>query len=129
VVGAVLALVLSFAILIFAWRKPRFHYVGGHPMPGLTAVLDHPIVRLIARLLVLATYAWAGLAMMAGQDLLTNPIFGFVFVRMRVGLVPISLLLDQFWRATNPLRTPPPRPLCRRAHRTGTGFAHPAPPG
>ena len=60
VVGAVLALVISFAILIFAWHKPRIHHVGGHPLPGLTAVLDHPIVRLIARLLVLATYAWEG---------------------------------------------------------------------
>jgi hypothetical protein len=73
--------------------------------PGLTAVLDHPIVRFIARLLVLATYAWAGLAMIAGQDLLTNPIFGFVFVWMWVGLVPISFPLGQFWRATNPVRT------------------------
>ena len=105
VVGAVLALVISFAILIFAWRQPRFERVGGRPMPGLTAVVDHPIVRLIARGLVLATYAWAALAMMAGQDLLTNPIFGFVYVWMWVGLVPISLLLGQFWRATNPLRT------------------------
>ena len=43
--------------------------------------------------------------MMAGQDLLTNPIFGFVYVWMWVGLVPISLLLGQFWRATNPLRS------------------------
>jgi hypothetical protein len=103
--SAVLALVISFAILIFAWRKPRFHYVGGRRLPGLTVVLDHPIVQIIARLLVLATYAWAGLALMAGQDLLTNPIFGFVFVWMWVGLVPISLLLGQFWRATNPLRT------------------------
>ena len=34
VVGAVLALVISFAILIFAWHKPRFHYVGGHHCPG-----------------------------------------------------------------------------------------------
>ena len=61
VVGAVLAQVISFAILIFGWRKPRFYHVGGHPLPGLTAVLDHPILRLIARLLVLAaTYAWEG---------------------------------------------------------------------
>jgi hypothetical protein len=105
VIGAVLALVISFAILIYAWRQPRFERVGGRPMPGLTAVVDHPIVRLIARVLVLATYLWAGLAMMAGQDLLTNPIFGFVYVWMWVGLVPISLLLGQFWRATNPLRT------------------------
>ena len=42
---------------------------------------------------------------MAGQDLLTNPVFGFVFVWVWVGLVPISLLLGRFWRATNPLRT------------------------
>ena len=53
VVGAVLALVISFAILIFAWRQPRFERVGGQPMPGLTAVVDHPVVRLIARGLVL----------------------------------------------------------------------------
>jgi hypothetical protein len=105
VIGAALALLISFAILIYAWRQPRFERVGGRPMPGLTAVVDHPIVRLIARALVLATYLWAGLAMTAGQDLLTNPIFGFVYVWMWVGVVPISLLLGQFWRATNPLRT------------------------
>ncbi len=105
VVGAILALTISFVILIFAWRQPRFDRVGGHPMPRLTAVVDHPITRLVARAVVLAAFAWAGLAMMAGQDLLTNPIFGFVFVWMWVGLVPLSLLLGQFWRATNPLRT------------------------
>ena len=105
VAGAVLALLISFVILIFAWRKPRLERVGGRAMPGVTAVVDNPIFQLIAHVLVLATYAWAGLAMMAGQDLLTNPIFGFVFVWMWVGLVPISLLLGQFWRATNPLRT------------------------
>ena len=105
VAGAVLALVISFAILIFAWRTPRFKRVGGRDLPRVTAVVDSPLVQLIARALVLATYAWAVLAMMAGQDLLTNPIFGFVFVWMWVGLVPISLLLGQFWRATNPLRT------------------------
>jgi len=105
VAGAVLALLISFVILIFAWRKPRLERVGGRAMPGVTAVVDNPIFQLVARILVLATYAWAGLAMMAGQDFLTNPIFGFVFVWMWVGLVPISLLLGQFWRATNPLRT------------------------
>ena len=103
--GAVLALVISFAILIFAWRTPRLKRVGGRDLPRVTAVVDSSVVQLIARALILATYAWAGLAMMAGQDLLTNPIFGFVFVWMWVGLVPISLLLGQFWRATNPLRT------------------------
>ena len=28
-----LGLVISFAILIFAWHKPRFHHVGGDPLP------------------------------------------------------------------------------------------------
>jgi hypothetical protein len=105
VAGAVLALVISFVILIFAWRQPRFERVGGRPMPRLTAVVDNPVVRLVARAVILAAFVWAGLAMMAGPDLLTNPIFGFVFVWLWVGLVPISLLLGQFWRATNPLRT------------------------
>jgi hypothetical protein len=105
VIGAVLALTISFVILIFAWRAPRFNRVGGRPMPRLTAIVDHPVTRLVARVVVLAVYVWALLALMAGQDLLTNPAFGFVYVWMWVGLVPISLLLGQFWRATNPLRT------------------------
>ena len=42
-------------------------------------------MRLVARAVILAVYLWAGLAMMAGQDLLTNPIFGFVFVWLWVG--------------------------------------------
>ena len=62
---------------------------------------------------MLAAYAWAGLALVAGQDLLTNPVFGFVFVWVWVGLVPISLLLGRFWRATNPLRTIHARALRR----------------
>ena len=105
VVGAALALTLSFVVLLLAWRRPRFTRLGGRPLPGLTRVVDHPATRLAARLLVLAAYAWAGLALLAGKDLLTNPIFGFVFVWVWVGLVPISLLLGRFWRATNPLRT------------------------
>ena len=79
---SVLALVISFAILIFAWHKPRFHHVGGHRLPGLTAVLDHPIVRLIARPAGAGHLRLGGLATIAGRDLLTNPIFGFVFVWM-----------------------------------------------
>ncbi|HEY5822192.1 MAG TPA: hypothetical protein VIT20_09465 [Propionibacteriaceae bacterium] len=105
VVGAGLALVVSFVVLIFAWRRPRFSTVGGLPLPRLTAVLDRSWVRVAAQLLILATYAWAALAMTFGQDRLTNPSFGFVYVWMWVGLVPLSLLFGQFWRTTNPLRT------------------------
>jgi hypothetical protein len=105
VVGAAIALIISFVVLLFAWRTPRFSTLKGVQLPRLTAVVDHPAVRWAGRLLILAAYAVAALAVMAGQDRLTNPIFGFVFVWMWVGLVPISLLLGWFWRATNPLRT------------------------
>jgi hypothetical protein len=105
VVGAGLALAVSFVVLLLAWRQPRFPVIGGRPLPRLQTILDHPGSRLALRIVVLAVYLWAGLAMMAGQDLLTNPIFGFVYVWMWVGLVPISLLLGQFWRVGNPLRT------------------------
>ena len=105
VLGAALALTLSFVVLLRAWRQPRYLRLGGLALPRLTRVVDRPATRLVAQLLVLAAFAWAGLALLAGQDLLTKPIFGFVFVWVWVGLVPISLLLGGFWRATNPLRT------------------------
>lgn len=105
VVGAALALVVSFVVLLFAWRTPRFTHVGGRAVPGLQRVVDARGVRLAASLVVLALFAWVGLAVVAGQDRLTNPAFGFVFVWVWVGLVPVSLLLGHVWRATNPLRT------------------------
>ncbi len=104
-VGAALALIVSFVVLLFAWKQPRFTDVRGRAVPALQRVVDHRAVRLVASLLVLALFAWIGLALVAGQDRLTNPAFGFVFVWIWVGIVPISLLCGQIWRATNPLRT------------------------
>jgi len=46
-----------------------------------------------------------GAALLFGQDLLTNPIFGFLYVWVWVGLVPISLLFGPVWRTLNPIRT------------------------
>jgi hypothetical protein len=105
VIGAGSALAISFVILVFAWRRPHFPKLAGIPMAGLTRLLDRPAARITARVVILAGYAWAAMALVLGPDLLTNPIFGFVYVWMWVGLVPISLLFGQFWRATNPLRT------------------------
>lgn len=112
VVGAGLALVVSYVVLRSAWRQPRFSSPAGRPLPGLTRLVDRPAVRRTAQLAVLALYLWAWMALVAGQDLLTNPVFGFVFVWMWVGLVPLSLLLGPWWRVTNPLRTLH-RGLCR----------------
>ncbi|HET7476489.1 MAG TPA: hypothetical protein VFJ97_10785 [Dermatophilaceae bacterium] len=103
--GAAAALAVSFAVLFLAWRTPRYDSVGGFQLPALTAVVDHPGFRWGARAAVLTVYVWSGMALVAGKDLLTNPVFGFVYAWMWVGLVPLSLLLGPFWRATNPLRT------------------------
>ena len=69
---------------------------------------------MVARLLVLALFGWIGLAVWLGQDLLTNPVFGFVYVWMWVGAGPPVAALGPVWRVTNPLRTAP-RGLCRLA--------------
>jgi hypothetical protein len=105
VVGAAAALVLSFLILFFAWRQPRFLSPGGMVLSALTRVIDAPAFRWTMRALMLAAFVWAGLGLFAGQDQLTNPIFGFVYVWMWVGLVPLSILLGTFWRVLNPIRT------------------------
>ena len=105
VVGAAIALVVSFALLFLAWRKQRFATPDGIGLPRLTALVDHRAFRLVAEVAVLGLYLWVGMALVAGQDLLTNPVFGFVYAWMWVGLVPLSLVLGPFWRVTNPLRT------------------------
>ncbi len=105
VAGAAAALVLSFVILFFAWRQPRFLSPGGRTLAALTRLADAPAVRWTLRGLMLAAFVWAGLGLFAGQDRLTNPAFGFVYVWMWVGLVPLSILLGPFWRVLNPIRT------------------------
>lgn len=105
VIGAAAALTVSFVVLLLAWRRPRYAQVGGLELPRLTRFVDAPVTRAVAQLVVLLAFLWAAMALVLGQDLLTNPVFGFVYVWVWVGLIPISLLLGQFWRATNPLRT------------------------
>lgn len=104
-VGAAAALAITFGVLLLAWRRPRFAADPGRPVPGIQAVVDNRGVRLVARGLVLALFVWVGSAVALGRDELTNPVFGFVFVWLWVGLVPLSLLLGAVWRAVNPLRT------------------------
>ena len=105
VAGSAAALALSFLILVFAWRRPRFAEVGGAPVPLVQRLVDNAGARLAVRLVVLMLFAWVGLALALGQDRLTNPVFGFVYVWVWVGLVPLSLVFGHVWRATNPLRT------------------------
>ena len=104
--GAVLVLAVSFAVLALAWQVSRWNGVAeGYALPRLTRLVDSPPLRIGMAGLGLFAFCWVGLALWFGQDRVTNPTFGFTYVWMWVGIVPISLLLGPVWRVANPLRT------------------------
>lgn len=105
-VGAALALAVSFVVLAFAWRSSRWSAVpAGRALPRLTRLLDHPVTVWTLRVATMAVWLAAGIALWFGQDRVTNPAFGFVYVWLWVGLVPLSLLAGPLWRRVNPVRT------------------------
>ncbi|TQK70221.1 MULTISPECIES: hypothetical protein [unclassified Nocardioides] len=106
--GAVAALVVSFTVLVVAWRRPRYDG-GAHPGRPAPAWLDRvsgsaafPVVlRVVGMLVALYTVFTAVL----GQNTLTNPFFGIFYVWWWVGLVFASALFGPVWRAISPVRT------------------------
>ncbi|MGD9958051.1 hypothetical protein [Nocardioides sp.] len=107
IAGASAALTVSFIVLALAWRTPRFDAATqGRPAPGwLTDLVDSPAFAPVVRALGLLFFAYVTWAAVAGPDLLTNPVFGVVYVLLWVGLVPASLLFGPFYRAVSPVRT------------------------
>jgi hypothetical protein len=115
VAGAAVVLLLSFGVLALAWRESRWGGVpGGRVLPTLSRWVDTPEARLVPTVLGLFAFCWVGMALWLGQDRVTNPVFGFTYVWMWVGLVPLSLLLGPVWRRLNPLRG-----VLALAHRLG----------
>ncbi|WP_433003396.1 hypothetical protein [Kribbella sp. CA-294648] len=107
VTGAAVAIALSFVILALAWRSPKYHRASaGRALPAaVTATVDAAWFRWAVRAAGLAAFGYAAVALLFGVDRLTNPIFGFVYIVVWVGLVPLSLVLGPVWRTLNPLRT------------------------
>ena len=104
--GGAAALAVSFIVLALAWTSPRFDAdVQGLPLPGLQRVVDSAVTQWLLRVVGLAVAAYVTWAAVAGPDTLTNPVFGWVYVLLWVGLVPASLLLGPVLRVLNPLRT------------------------
>lgn len=107
VAGAVAALTISFTVLALAWRSPRYDAAtSGRPAPAwLARVVDARAFRVATRTIGFAVFAFSAMAAILGQDRLTNPVFGIVYVWWWVGLVPLSLLLGPAYRALSPVRT------------------------
>lgn len=107
-IGAVAALVLSFVILAFAWKSPRYANGEEHgkALPqGFTKAVDSKAFRIAFKVIGLVVTGFIAVAAVIGPDLLVNPTFGAVYVLFWVGLVPASILLGPIWRYLNPLRT------------------------
>jgi hypothetical protein len=107
-IGAVVALVVSFVALGLLWQEPRL--VGGRAgraLPSAMArLLDSGGFRWALRLLGLVATTWVLAAALFGPDDALNPTAGVVYVLFWVGvLVVASVLFGPVWRALNPLRT------------------------
>lgn len=111
IAGGTAALIVSFCVLVLAWRRPRYADPGSGPRAGravpagLARVIDSEGYRWALRGVGLAITGWFLWALLAGPDLVVNPVFGTFYVLLWVGLVPASLLFGRIFRALSPVRT------------------------
>ncbi|OBF44462.1 hypothetical protein A5787_13485 [Mycobacterium sp. 852002-50816_SCH5313054-b] len=106
-VGAAWALTFTFALVAFAWRRPRFDPdKPGHPLPAaLTAFVDARATRGAAAGLALLFAVWVVLAGVCGPQSESNALLGAFYVLLWVGLVALSLAFGPVWRVISPVRT------------------------
>lgn len=106
-VGAAWALTFTFALVAFAWRRPRFDPLKpGRPLPAaLTTFVDARVTRRTAAAVALAFAAWAVAAGVWGPDSESNALLGAFYVLLWVGLVALSLAVGPVWRVISPMRT------------------------
>lgn len=108
VVGGSAALTVSFAVLLLAWRQPRFEGTDRRRLlaPALTRLVDATATRVALRVFGLVLFGFAVWAAVAGQDDPgRNPVFGMFYVLLWVGLVPASLLFGPVIKAISPARS------------------------
>jgi hypothetical protein len=106
-VGAAWALTFTFALVAFAWKRPRFDPdAPGHPLPGwVTTLVDARVTRWTVAGLALAFAVWVVLAGIFGPQTQANGLLGAFYVLLWVGLVALSLAFGPVWRVISPVRT------------------------
>ena len=107
VIGAAWALTFTFALVAFAWRRPRFDPLKpGHPLPSaVTALVDSRLTRGVAATAALLFAVWVVSAGLWGPQTQANALLGVFYVLLWVGLVAVSLLFGPVWRVISPVRT------------------------
>ena len=105
-VGAAVALVVSFLALGLLWREPKLRpATAGRPLPpGVQRFLDGRPVRVMLLALGVLALAYVGLAAVFGRDDALNPTAGTVFVLFWVGVPLLSVLVGPVWRLVSPAR-------------------------
>lgn len=106
-VGAAWALTFTFALVAFAWRRPRFDPLKpGRPLPtALTTLVDSRVTRWLVAAVALVFAAWAVAAGVWGPESESNALLGAFYVLLWVGLVALSLAIGPVWRVISPMRT------------------------
>jgi hypothetical protein len=105
VVGAALALAVSFVALGVGWRDPKIGADDGLLLPRpVQRFLDTKVLRACIATAGLLLTAWTLLALVAGQDDANNPVPYVVFVWLWVGLAFASMLFGPVWHLVNPVR-------------------------
>lgn len=106
-VGAAWALTFTFALVAFAWRKPRFDpEKPGRPLPEVvTALVDARVTRGTAAGAALLFAAWVVMAGLFGPQTQANALLGVFYVLLWVGVVALSVLFGPVWRVISPVRT------------------------
>lgn len=104
--GASLVLIVSFALLTVAWKTPRLQEAGWRPgWDWLSRLLLNPVAEVLAGVLgvvLLVTVVYSGLKGVEAPD--RNFSLTFVFVTFWLGLVALSVLFGDVFRAFNPWR-------------------------
>jgi hypothetical protein len=103
-VAAVLVLAVSFAALALAWPAPRLEADRWRPLPGSRAIVNRATTVLAGSVGVclLGLTVWSGFS---GTDQVGfNFSVTFVFVTAWLGLVAVSAVLGDVFRAFNPWR-------------------------
>ena len=125
-IGAAWALTFSFAVVVLAWKKPRFDpATPGRPLPPwVTRLTDSPGTRWAVSLAGLLLAVWVAIAAVFGPRTGDNSLPGVFYVLMWVGLVAVSIAIGPVWRVLSPVRTiyrllPLPRPPKEYPRRLG----------
>jgi hypothetical protein len=104
--GASLVLIVSFALLSVAWTEARLQKEHWHPLPSpLSRALLNPITETVCSLIGVGLFVLVLYAGFRGiEDPTQNFAIVFVFYTFWLGMVLVSVVLGDVFRAFNPWR-------------------------